>query len=94
VVSMAAVGVNLRAFTASCPLLCCFLQGPQKGQVLRIGLLVALGSAGECHGAEGVRVEVRRVWGVGGVLPIAVEGFGLRAFTVPCPPARLSFVRL
>ena len=29
------------------PLLCCLLQGPQKGQKLRIGLLVALG---ECHG--------------------------------------------
>ena len=32
--------------------LCCLLPGPQEGQVLRIGLLVALG---ECHGA-GVRV--------------------------------------
>ena len=34
-------------------LLCCLLQGPQEGQGLPIGLLVALG---ECHGAE-VRVS-------------------------------------
>ena len=41
--------VGLRAFTTSCFLPCCLLQGAQVGQGLQIGLLVALG---ECHAAE------------------------------------------
>ena len=52
VVPMAAGGMGPRAFSASCFLLWCLLQGPQVWQGLRIGLLVA---RGECHGAE-VRV--------------------------------------
>ena len=49
---MAAGGVDLRAFTASCFLLCCLLQGPQEEKMLPFGLPVALG---ERHGTE-VRV--------------------------------------
>ena len=49
---MAAGGMGPHAFTASCFLLCCLMQGLQNEQGLRIGLLVALG---ECHEAE-VRV--------------------------------------
>ena len=49
---MAAGGMVLVPSPHHVLLLCCLLQGPQVGQGLRVGLLVALG---ECHGAE-VRV--------------------------------------
>ena len=59
-------------------LLCCLLQGPQVGQELQIELLFALG---ECHGAEVRMLRCVRVLGVGGVVPMATGGVGLRAFT-------------
>ena len=66
-----------------------FCNGPQEGQGLRIGLPVALRG---CHGAE-VRAEVRRVWGVRGVVPMAAGRMGPRAFTASCSFALLSFER-
>ena len=33
---------------------------------------------------RGARVEVRRVWGIGGVVPMAAGGMGPHAFTAPC----------
>ena len=59
VVSMAAGCVGGVPSPNHVTLLCCLLQGPQVGQGLRIGLLVALG---ECHGAE---VRVLRCGGCG-----------------------------
>ena len=42
---------------------------------------------------RGARVDVKRVWGVGGVVPMAAGGMGPRAFTASCPFALVSFVR-
>ena len=42
---------------------------------------------------RGTRAEVWRVWGVGGVLPIAVGGMCLRAFTASCSFALMSAAR-
>jgi hypothetical protein len=42
---------------------------------------------------RGARVEVRRVWGVGGVLPMAAGGMGPHTFTASCSFALLSFAR-
>ena len=53
------------------------------------GCWLLLGSAM----GRGARVEVRRVWGVGSVVPMAAEGVDLRAFTASCFFALLSFAR-
>ena len=42
---------------------------------------------------RGARVEVRRVWVMGGVLPMAAGGMGPRAFTASCSFALVSFAR-
>ena len=42
---------------------------------------------------RGARVEVRWVWGMGGVVPMAAGGMGLHTFTALCSFALLSFAR-
>ena len=42
---------------------------------------------------RGARVEVRQVWFVGGVVPMAAGGMGPRAFTASCSFALVSFAR-
>ena len=42
---------------------------------------------------RGARVEVRRLWGVGGVVPMATGGVGRRAFSASCSFALPSFAR-
>ena len=68
VVPMAAGDMGPHAFTASCFLLCCLLQGLQEGQGLQIDLLVCPWGV---PWGRGARVEVGRVWRVGGVLLMA-----------------------
>ena len=77
-VPMAAGGVDLRAFTASCSfVLLSFARAS--------GMTGALDRDAGCSwGApwgRGARVEVWRPWGVGGVVPMAAGGVGL------CPSA-------
>ena len=43
---------------------------------------------------RGARVEVRWVWGMGGVVPMAAGGMGLHTFTASCFFALLSFARV
>ena len=59
-------------------LLCCLLHWPQVWQALRIGLLVAWGMPW----GRGARVEVRRLWGVRGVVPVAVEHGSSRLYRI------------
>ena len=78
VVSMAAGGMGHRAFTASCSFaLLSFARAS--------GMAGASDRAAGCSWGvpwgRGARVEVRRVWGVGGVVPMAAGGVGLRAFS-------------
>ena len=53
------------------------------------GCWLLLGSAM----GRSARVEVRPVWGVGGVVPMAAGGMGLRAFSASCSFILLSFAR-
>ena len=71
-------------------LLWCLLQGIQKGA--RASDRAAGRSWGMSWG-RGARVDVRRVWGVGGVVPMATGGVGPRAFTASSFFALLSFAR-
>ena len=81
VVSMVAGGMDLRAFTASCSFaLLSFARAP--GEASASGR-----SAGCSWGVpwgRGACVEVRQVRGVGGVVPVAVWGVGLRALGLAC----------
>ena len=78
VVPMAAGGVDLHAFTASCFFaLVSFARAS-------VGARASDRAAGCPWGVpwgRGARVEVRRVWFVGGVVPMAAGGMGNHAFT-------------
>ena len=87
---MAAGGMGPRAFTASCSF--ALLSFARASGGARASDRAAGCSWGVPWG-RGARVEVRRVWGVGGVVPMAAGGMGLRAFTASCSFALLSFAR-
>ena len=91
VVPMAAGGLGLCAITASCSfalLSCARASGEARASGRPPGC-----SWGVPWGRRGARVEVRRLWGVGGVVPMAAGGVGLRAFSSSCSFALLSFAR-
>ena len=71
-------------------LLCCLLQGPDAGKG---ALDRATGCPWGVQWGRGARVEVRRVWGVGGVVPMAAGGVRPHAFTASCYFALVSFAR-
>ena len=78
---MAPGGMGRRAFSASCSFaLLSFARAS--------GMAGALDRAAGCSWGvpwgRGARVEVRRVWCVGGVVPMAAGGMGPRAFTASC----------
>ena len=74
---MAAGGVDPRAFTASHYFaLLSFARASGGARASER----ASGCSWGVPSGRGARVEVRRVW-VGGVVPVAVGGVGLRAFT-------------
>jgi len=70
---MAAGGVGPRAFTASCSFALLSLAGGLGGEKASDR---AAGCSWGVPWGRGARVEVRRVWGVGAVLPIAGGGRG------------------
>ena len=81
VVPMAAGGVGPHAFTASCPFaLLSFSRDPGEARASDR----AAGCPWGVPWGRSARVEVRRVWGVGGVVPMAAGGMGPRAFTASC----------
>ena len=90
VVPMAAEGVDLRAVTASCSFALLSFERASEGAG---ALNWAAGCSWGVPQGRGARVEVRRMLGVGGVVPIAVGGVGPRAFTASCSFALLSFAR-
>ena len=90
VVPMAAGGVGRRAVTASCSFALLSLARASEGE--RASDRAAGCSWGVPWG-RGARVEVRRLWGVGGVVPMATGGVGPRAFTPSSFFALLSFAR-
>ena len=84
VLQMAAGGVGPRAFTASCSFALVSFARASGGA--RASDRAAGCSWGVPWGRDArVEVKVRRVWGVGGVVPIAVGGMGLCAFAASCP---------
>ena len=89
-VLMTAGGMGPHAFTTSCSfaLLSFARVSGEAGASDR-----AAGCPWGVPWGRGARVEVRRVWGVGGVVLIAAGGVGLRAFTASCSFALLSFAR-
>ena len=90
VVLMAAGGMGPHAFTASCSFaLLSFARASR-------GARASDQDAGRPWGVpwgRGARVEVRWVWGIGGVLPMAAGDIGPHAFTASCSLALLSFAR-
>ena len=89
VVPMAAGGIP-HAFTASCPFaLVSFARASKGARASDRGT----GCPWGVPWGRGAHVEVRRVWGVGGVVPMAAGGMGPHAFTAPCSFALLSFAR-
>ena len=90
VVPMAEGGVDLRAITASCSF--ALLSFARASRGARASDRAAGCPCGVPWG-QGARVEVRRVWGVGAVLPIAVGGVGPRAFNASCSFAMRSLAR-
>ena len=89
-VPMAAGGMGPRAFTASCYFaLVSFSRASE-------GARASDRAAGCPWGApwgRGARVEVRQVWFVGGVVPMAAGGMGPRAFAASCSFALASSAR-
>jgi hypothetical protein len=87
VLPIAVGGVGLCAVTASCSFaLLSFVRAPEgAGAFAR-----AAGCSWGVPWGRGARVEVRRVWSVGGVVPMAAGGMGPRAFTVSYPLALVS----
>ena len=90
VVPMTAGGMGPRAFAASCSLALVSFVRASEG---RRASDRAAGCPWGVPRGRGARVEVRRVWGVGGVVPMAAGGVGPRAFTASCSFALLSFAR-
>jgi len=88
VVPMAAGGMGPRAFTASCYFaLVSFASASGRARASDR----AAGCPWGVPWGRGACVEVRRVWCVGGVVPMAAGGMGPRAFTASCSFALLSF---
>ena len=87
---VAVAGMGLLAFTASCPFALVSTARASQGAGVS-------GRAAGCPWGvpwgRGARVEVRRVWGIGGVLPMAAGGMGPHAFTASRSFALLSFAR-
>ena len=90
VVPMAAGGMDLCAITASCSFALPSFATASGGA--RASDRAACCSWGAPWG-RGARVEVWRVLGVGGVVPMATGGVGLCAFSASCSFALLSFAR-
>ena len=90
VVPMAAGGMGPHALTASCSF--ALLSFTRASGGARDSDRAA-GCPWGVPWGQGARVEVRRVWGMGGVLPIAAGGMGPRAVTASCSFALLSFAR-
>ena len=90
VVPMAAGGMGPRAFTAPCSFALLSFARASEGERASER---AVGCSWGVPWGRRARVEVRRLWGVGGVVPMAAGGMGLRAFTAPCFFAQLSFAR-
>ena len=88
VVTMASGGMGPHAFTASCSF--ALLSFARASGGARASDRAAVCSWGVPWG-RGARVDVRRSWGVGGVVPMAAGGMGPRAFTASCYFALLSF---
>ena len=87
---MAAGGMGPRAFTASCSFaLVSFARASGRARALDR----AAGCPWGAPWGRGARVKVRRVWCVGGVVPMAAGGMGPRAFTASCSFALVSFAR-
>ena len=87
---MAAGGMGPRAFTASCsfaPVSFTSASGRARASDR------AAGCPWGVPWGRGARVEVRRVWGVGGVVLMAAGGMGPHAFTASCTFALVSFAR-
>ena len=90
VVPMAAGGVSPHAFTTSCSFaLVSFARASKWARALDL----AADCSWKVPWGRGARVDVRRVWGVGGVVPMAAGGMGPRAFTASCSFALVSFCR-
>ena len=86
VVPMAAGGMGPRAFTASCYFaLVSFASASGRARAPDR----AAGCPWGVPWGQGARVEVRRVWCVGGVVPMTAGGMGPRAFTASCSFALL-----
>ena len=68
---------------------CVFCQVFRSGKSFRSGCRLPLGGAR----GQGARLEVRRLLGVGGVVPMAAGGMGPRAFAASCSFALVSFAR-
>ena len=81
VVPMAAGGMGPYAFTESCSLALLFFSRASEGPGAFDG---AAGCSWGVPWGRGACVDVRRVWGVGGVVPMAAGGVGPRAFTASC----------
>ena len=81
VLPMAAGGMGPHAFTAPCSFAQVSFARASKGA--QASERAACCSWGVPWGRD-VRVEVRRLWGVGGVVPMAAGGMGPRAFTASC----------
>ena len=87
---MAAGGMGRRAFTASCFFaLLSFARASKGTRASDRGA----GCPWGVPWGRGARVEVRRVWGVGGVVLMATLGMGPHAFTASCFFALLSSAR-
>ena len=87
---MAAGGMGPHAFAASCS----FALGSFAGASGGAGASDrAAGCPWGAPWGRGARVEVRQVWCVGGVVPMAAGGMGPRAFAASCSFALLSFAR-
>ena len=90
VVPMAAGGMGPRAFAASCSFaLVSFARSSGEARALDR----AAGCPWGVPWGRGARVEVRQVWFVGGMVPIAAGGMGPRAFAASCSFALVSFAR-
>ena len=90
VVPMAAGGMGPHAFTASCSF--ALLSFARASGGARASDRAA-GCPWGVPWGRGARVEVRRVWGIGGVVPMAAGGMGPHAFTASCYFALPSFAR-
>ena len=90
VVPMAAGGMGPHAFTASCSFaLVSFARASKGARASDRGA----GCLWGVPWGRGARIEVRRVWGIGGVVPMAAGGMGPHAFTASSFFALLSFAR-